>query len=52
MARPIKETPELYGEDAVRFENLISHPEPVSSEEKERARKAYEVMKSISNSQW
>lgn len=52
MARPIKETPELFGRDAERFEKMISHPKPVSKEEKERARKAYEVMKSISNFQW
>ena len=52
MAKPIKETPELYGEDAIRFESLIATPKPVSEEEKERARKAYETMKSISNFQW
>lgn len=52
MARPIKESPELRGNDAVRFETLISTPRPVSKEEKEQARKAYEVMKSVSNSQW
>ncbi len=52
MARPIKETPELYGKDAERFENLIAHTRPVSAEEKERARRAYELMKSISNFQW
>ena len=52
MARPIKETPELYGKDAERFEKMISQPKPVSKEERERARKAYEVMKSISNFQW
>jgi len=52
MARPIKETPELHGNDAVRFEEIISTPQPVSKEEKERARKAYELMKSISNFQW
>lgn len=52
MARPIKETPELTGKDAVRFENLISNPKPVSKEDKERAKKAYETMKSISNFQW
>lgn len=52
MARPIKESPELRGNDAVRFETLISTPRPVSKKEKERARKAYEVMKSVSNSQW
>ena len=52
MVRPIKETPELRGKDAVRFETLISNPKPVSKEEKERAKKAYETMKSISNFQW
>ncbi|MDE6238197.1 MAG: hypothetical protein K2M45_10090 [Muribaculaceae bacterium] len=52
MARPIKETPELQGNDAEKFEALISTPKPVSIEEKERARKAYELMKSISNFQW
>lgn len=52
MARPIKETPELVGEEAARFEALISSPNPVSNEERERARKAYDLMKSISNFQW
>ena len=52
MARPIKETPELTGKEAMRFEELISVTNPVSTEEKERARRAYEVMKSISNFQW
>lgn len=52
MARPIKETPELSGKDAVRFERIISSPKPVSAEEKARAKKAYELMKSISNFQW
>lgn len=45
MARPIKETLELYGKDAQRFEKLISQPKLVSKEERERARKAYEIMK-------
>lgn len=52
MARPIKETPVLYGKDAERFEKMISQPKPVSRNERERARKAYEVMRSISNFQW
>ena len=52
MASPTKETPELFGKEAQRFEKLISQPQPVSKEEKERARRAYEVMKSISNFQW
>ena len=49
MALPIKETPELFGKDAERFMKLISQPRPASKEEKERGRKAYEWMKSISN---
>ncbi len=52
MARPIKETPELFGKDAERFEKIISQLQPVSDQEKERAKKAYELMKSISNFQW
>lgn len=52
MARPIKETPELSGKDAARFETLISAPSPASDQERERARKAYELIKSISNFQW
>lgn len=52
MARPIKETPELFGSDAERFEKMISQSKPVPKDEKERARKAYEIMKSISNFQW
>lgn len=52
MARPIKETPELYGKDATRFEKLISQVRPVSQAEKNRSREAYEFMKSISDFQW
>lgn len=52
MAKPIKETPELYGKDAERFEKLISQSRSASQKEKERARRAYEEMKSISNFQW
>ena len=52
MARPIKETPELFGLDAERFESLISKTKAASKTEKERARKAYETMRAISNFQW
>lgn len=52
MARPIKDTPELFGQDAERFELLISQPKPVSKEKRKRAQRAYEIMKSISNFQW
>ncbi len=48
MARPIKETPILYGEDARRFEELMKHPRKVSQEELERREKDYEYFKSIS----
>ena len=47
MARPIGETPVLYGEDAVRFLNEMENVKPASNEEKERVRKAYEMMKEI-----
>ncbi|MCQ2351442.1 MAG: hypothetical protein MJ003_05650 [Paludibacteraceae bacterium] len=47
MARPIKETPTLYGEDARRFEYEMQHLKPESKEEIEAARKAYEEFKSI-----
>ncbi len=48
MARPIKETPVLRGKDAVEFAKRIANPSPVSREEKEAARKAYEQFKAIS----
>ena len=47
MARPIGETPVLYREDAVRFLNEMENVKPASNEEKERVRKAYEMMKEI-----
>lgn len=47
MARPIKETPILYGEDARRFEELMKHPRKVSKEELERREKDYEYFMSI-----
>lgn len=52
MARPIKETPELFGKDAERFESLISKTKAAYKTERKRARKAFEAMKSISNFQW
>lgn len=47
MARPIGETPVLYGEDAVRFLNEMENVKPASNEEKDRVRKAYEMLKEI-----
>jgi hypothetical protein len=50
MARPIKETPVLKGPDAIRFLTKInSSTKPkVSQEEKDKIRKDYEALKSIS----
>lgn len=45
MARPIKETPTLYGEDARRFAYAVEHPKPVSAEEVQRARAIYLAVK-------
>ena len=45
MARPIKETPTLYGEDARRFAYAVEHPKPVSSESVKRARRTYLAVK-------
>ncbi len=47
MARPIKETPTLYGEDARRFAYAVEHPKPVSTEDVRRAKEAYKWFKSI-----
>lgn len=43
MARPIRETPILYGNAARRFEERMKNPPLVTAEEKERIMKAYEV---------
>lgn len=46
MARPIRETPILYGKDARRFEENMRRVESMSAEQRrvnrEEARKAYE----------
>ena len=47
MARPIGETPVLYGEDAVRFLKEMENVKPTTDEETDRVRKAYELMKDI-----
>jgi len=45
MARPIKPTPILYGEDAIRFEERMKNIIPMSKEEREEQRRAYELFK-------
>lgn len=42
MARPIKETPILYGEDAERFVSEMEAVEARSEEEREASRKAFQ----------
>lgn len=44
MARPIRETPVLFGEDARRFEERMKHPRNVSEAERERVKKNYELV--------
>ncbi|MBQ7634487.1 MAG: hypothetical protein IJS89_02835 [Bacteroidaceae bacterium] len=43
MARPIKETPILYGEDARRFEARMQERRRISPEERARMNANYEV---------
>jgi len=47
MARPIKETPTISGKDSIRFQEAMDNLVPISREEKEEQRQAYEFMKSI-----
>jgi hypothetical protein len=49
MARPIKPTPVLYGEDAIRFELRMQNPPKISAAEREEQRAAYELAKSRAN---
>lgn len=44
MARPIKETPILFGADGRRFEQRMQNPPKVSSEKKEQIRRSYEAV--------
>lgn len=43
MARPIKETPILYGEDARRFEARMRERRRVSDEERTKIMEAYQI---------
>jgi len=49
MARPIKPTPIIYGEDAIRFEERMKNIIPMPKEEREEQRRAYELAKSRAN---
>ncbi len=45
MAKPIKETPVLYDEDAYRFEMAAQNVVPLPKEEREEIMAAYEKVK-------
>ena len=49
MATPIKPTPVLYGEDAIRFEMRMQNPPRLSAEERAEQREAYAYFKSIAD---
>lgn len=44
MARPIKETPILFGENAKRFEERMQNPPKVSEEKRAQIRRSYETI--------
>ncbi len=45
MAKPIKETPVLYDEDAYRFEVEARNVVPLPKEEREKIKRNYEEVK-------
>lgn len=47
MAKPIKETPFLYGKDAVAFVKENKTVKKVSNQEKEAISKNYETLKKV-----
>lgn len=44
MARPIKETPILFGTDAKRFEERMQNPPKVTAQKREEMRRSYETV--------
>jgi len=47
MAKPIRETPVLTGEDALKFEMTSQSVSPASKDEKDEAKRAYEFFQSV-----
>ena len=47
MARPIKETPILTGDDAKRFEERLLAVKPASEKERERLKESFKIFKKI-----
>lgn len=46
MARPIRETPILFGDEARRFETQMLNPKPLSAERQARMQSYYEFLRS------
>lgn len=49
MARPIKETPILYGEDARRFLERMQEHRHISEEERARMEENYRILRATAN---
>ena len=47
MAKPIKDTPVLTGDDAVKFTSDSLHVDSATKEEQERAKQAFDFFSSI-----
>jgi hypothetical protein len=47
MARPIKDTPILYGEDARRLTEAMENVVPISKERREKMKEAYAWFKRV-----
>ena len=45
MAKPVKETPILFGEEARQFEVKMLHPKPLPRKQAERVRRDYEFLR-------
>jgi hypothetical protein len=47
MARPIKDTPIIWGKDAKRLTEAMKNVQPLTKDEREEMKKAHEWFKSI-----
>lgn len=52
MAKPIKETPVLRGQDARRFLAETRSPKTISKEDSKKQKETFELFKSISSFNW
>lgn len=52
MAKPIKETPVLRGQDAKKFLADTRSPKAISKEDRKKQKETFELFKSISSFSW